>query len=299
MVIKKIIRYIRNPYRLFDKLHMYSDFKWMSDEDFLKLTWRSQYNKKLDLNNPKSFNEKIQWLKLNDKNPEYVKMVDKYEVKEYLQDRIGIEYVTKCYGVWNSFDDIDIESLPNQFVLKCTHDSVSIVICRNKSDFDWKAAKEIINTAMKKNHYYLSREWIYKEIVPRIIAEEYLDDGINDVPLDYKFFCFNGDIKYFKIDYGRFLDHKANYFDLDGNLLPFQMKGELNDITKELVLPEGFSTMVEIAQKLSENIKFVRIDFYQIKDRVIVGEITFYPGSGLSPILPEEWDFKLGDWLDL
>lgn len=276
---------------------------WMPDKIYLKLVYRALMHKNLDLKTPKTFNEKLQWLKLYNHNPQYTQMVDKYEVKKYVAKKIGKQYLIPTLGVWESFDQIDFNSLPNQFVLKCTHDSGGLAICKDKSFFDVASARRLIEKSLKRNYYSLWREWPYKAVKPRIIAEKYMKDSIS-VPeesdlKDYKLFCFNGKVKFFKIDFDRFTDHRANYYDIDGYLLPFGESDYPPNPEKNLDIPDELPEMIVCAEKLAESIPFVRVDFYDVNGQVYFGEITFYPASGFGSFTHEEWDLKLGGWIDL
>lgn len=271
----------------------------LSDDSFLKKRYLRVFGKKLDLKNPKTFNEKLQWLKLYDRNPEYINMVDKYEVKKYISKKIGKEYIIPTLGIYNNFDEIDFDNLPNQFVIKCTHDSGSIVLCNDKSMFDKEKCRNDINKALSKNYYFRGREWPYKNVKPRILIEQYMVDKKNRDLRDYKFFCFNGKVEFFKIDFDRFINHGANYYDRTGNLMYF---GELvcePNFEKKINMPINLDKMIELAEKLSRNILFLRVDFYEIENKIYFGELTFYPASGFGKFVPDEWDKKLGDLIEL
>lgn len=186
------------------------------DKLFLSLLYRVKFKKKLDWKNPKTFNEKINWLKLNDRRPEYTVLCDKYKVREYISKTIGEQYLIPSLGVWDHPDEIDFDKLPNQFVLKCNHDSGSICICKNKDNFNIKKAKEKINKSLKFNYYIKSREWPYKDISHKIIAEEYITDGSNSELDDYKVMLFNGKAHYIRVCFNR-LKENANWYDLNWN----------------------------------------------------------------------------------
>jgi len=272
----------------------------LNDEKYLKLLFESKMNYPLNLNNPKTYNEKLQWLKLYDRKDIYTTMVDKYEVKEYVSNIIGKEYIIPTIGIYDKFDDINFDKLPNQFVLKCTHDSGGIVICKDKNSFDIKSAKMIINNSLAKNFYYLSREWPYKNVKPRIIAEEYMEDKKSKSLDDYKFFCFNGVPKILFVATERQnknLETCFDFYDMDFNHLPIK-NGHPNS-NKKIKKPEKFNEMKKLAGKLSKNIPHVRVDFYEINGRVYFGELTFYHWGGFVPFEPEKWDKELGDMLDL
>ena len=271
----------------------------ISDKAFLKMQYKAEIGKKLNIKNPRSFNEKLQWLKLYGRSPEQRRLVDKYDVKGYVSEVLGEEYVIKTLGVWERFDDIDFDKLPNEFVLKCTHDSGSVMLCRDKSAFDIEAAREKLSRKLKSDLFWHGREWPYKGLKHRIIAEEFLVDSRTNELRDYKFFCFGGKVKCFKVDFDRFISHKANYFDTNGNILPI---GEVvcpPDPSREIEMPINLDKMVEMAEKLSVGYPFMRVDFYEVDGRIYFGEMTFFPASGFGPFTDEEWDNTLGDWIQL
>lgn len=273
---------------------------WCPDEPYLKLLYRLMMGKRLNLGNPQTFSEKLQWLKLHDHKPEYTTMVDKYAVKDYVADIIGKEYIIPTLGVWDRVEDIEWEKLPNQFVLKCTHDSGGLVICKDKSVLDKTAAVKKLKAGLKRDYYKVFREWPYKNVPKRIIAEQYLEPDPDVIDLrDYKFFCFNGQVKFFKIDFNRHIEHHANYFDVYGKLLPF---GEVicpPQPEKQLDIPSNLSQMIKLAELIAIEHCFLRVDFYNNKGQILFGETTFYPSSGLGKFQPEEWDNKIGKWLKL
>ncbi|MEI3434940.1 MAG: ATP-grasp fold amidoligase family protein [Clostridia bacterium] len=280
--------------KLFRKLS-----RLIPDRIYLQIVYFKHFRRFINFNNPKTFNEKIQWLKLNYRNEEYTKLVDKYRVKQYITKLIGEEYVIPTLGVWNNVDDIDFKSLPEKFVLKCNNDSGGIVICKNKKDFDEAKAKSFLKERLKNNGYWYGREWPYKNVKPCIIAEKYMEDSISKDIKDYKFFCFNGSMEFFDIDIDRFIEHRANYYDRNGNFLPFGKTYCPPDYTKKIEMPKNLDKMIELAETISHNTVLSRIDFYEIDGQVYFGEITFYPGSGFSPFTDEKWDYKLGDMIDL
>lgn len=270
----------------------------LSDKQYLKLMFQVRLGKKLDLKNPKSFSEKLQWLKLHDRKPEYTTLVDKHEVKSYISEKLGPEYVIPTLGVWDRFEDIDFDSLPDQFVLKCTHDSGGLVICRDKSSFDKEAAKEKISKCLKHNYYWHGREWPYKNVKPRIIAEQYIEDVSGELK-DYKLMCFNGEVRCSFICSDRFSEKglHVTFFDRDWNVMPFER--QYPSVKKGFPRPHNYEKMVCLAEKLSKDIPFVRVDFYEVNGSIYFGEITFFPGSGLESFDPEEWDYTLGSWITL
>ena len=272
-------------------------YKYLSDEDCLRKIYKKKLNKELNLDNPKTFNEKLQWLKLYNRRPEYTMMADKCAVKQYVTGKIGSEYVVPLLGVWNDFDDIDFAALPEQFVLKCNHDCGSIVICRDKKTFDYDATRKKLTRCLKRNYYWEGREWPYKDIPPKIIAEEYLDSGDGKPPVDYKYFCFRGEPKIMFIATDRGIDTKFDFYDMDFNHLEF-VHGHPN-ANAALEKPEKFEEMRSLATVLSNGIPFVRVDFYNINGRIYFGEYTFFHWGGLMPFVPENWDYTLGSWLTL
>lgn len=299
-LVNKAIRYLCNAnYRFLYNaaLGLYND---MPDKEFLEKKFRAVMGYDLCIESPKTFNEKLQWLKLYNRHPEYTMMVDKYLVRKYIADTIGEEYLIPLIGVWDKFDDIDFASLPNQFVLKCTHDSGGLVICRNKDTLDYKKAKEKINKSLKRNYYLTGREWPYKDVKPRIIAEKYMEDNPDSKELtDYKLMCFNGKVRCSFTCSSRYAKEglKVTFYDTDWQKMPFERHYPAEAVAQEK--PKSYDEMVTLAEKLADKIPFVRIDFYEIKGRPYFGEVTFFPGNGLEEFTPEKWDETLGSWIEL
>lgn len=251
-----------------------------------------------DLDNPKRYNEKLQWLKLNDIHPEYTHLVDKYESKEYVRKIIGAEYIIPTLGVWDTFDEIPFDKLPNAFVLKTTHDSGGVVVCPDKSKLNVKAARRKLEKSLRHNYFYEHREYPYKDVKPRIIAEKFMVDESGSELKDYKFFCFDGRCKMMFIATGRRInDVRFDFFDPDFHHLPFRQGHPWSD--KEIIKPENFEEMVDIAEKLSKGFLHVRVDLYNINGKIYFGELTFFHFSGNVPFEPDEWDYKVGGWLKL
>lgn len=271
----------------------------LSDKTYLRIKYYLMMGKRLNLDNPETFNEKLQWLKLYGRRPIDTILSDKYAVKEYIAKTIGADYVIPLIGVWDTFDDIDFKKMPDKFVLKCTHDSGGIVICKDKNEFDVNAARKIFEHSLKTDYYVYSREKAYKGIPRRIIAEEYKEDGETKELRDYKFFCFNGEVKFFKIDFGRFTDHHANYYSPEGELLDLVETSYPPNPQANISLPCSLKKMVELANLLSKEIPFVRVDFYEVSGKVYFGEFTFSPAGGMTPFEPEEWDRRIGEWVVL
>lgn len=269
------------------------------DKLYLQLKYRLLFGKWINWNNPQSFNEKLQWLKVFNRKSEYTSMVDKYEVKRYISNLIGEEYVIPLLGVWDRFDDIDFDLLPDQFVLKTTHSggSTGVIICKDKRMFDIQKAKAATEYSLKSNVYKTLREWPYKDVKPRIIAEEYMSDGVHSVLLDYKFFCFNGDPKVMLVATGRDESVCFDYFDMEFNHLPFQQGGP--NSSQSISRPENLDEMIRLVKILAKDIPHVRIDLYDVNGRIYFGEFTFFDSSGMSKFEPEEWDYILGSYIKL
>ncbi len=274
-------------------------FQLLSDKSYLKLIYRLTFGKQLNLKNPVTFNEKLQWLKLYDREPRYTQMVDKYAVKEYIAQTIGQAYVIPTLGVWDSFDEIDFDALPDQFVLKTTHDSGGVIICTQKDRLDRQKAKEKLEKALKRNFFYFGREWPYKAVKPRILAEKYLIDPSFGELRDYKFFCFNGVCKCMKVDFDRFIQHRANYYDPQGNLMDLGEAVCPPQMDRGILLPQTKDQMLRLAQQLSKDIPFLRVDFYDVGGKIYFGELTFFPASGFGAFTEEKWDTILGQWIQL
>ena len=256
------------------------------------------------MDNPVSFQEKTQWLKLHNTDPLYSTLVDKYEVRKYVADRIGAEYLIPLLGVYDRFEDIDFDKLPNQFVLKTTHDSGSAVICKDKSSFDISKARKKINKSLKHNYFYKGREYPYKNAVPRIVAEKFMtDESCHGEQLpDYKFFCFNGKPEMLYVAEGRFSKEGARFtfFDMDFNHLPIYEKGHISETHHELAAkPSCFEEMKEIVNRLCFEIPFIRIDLYTINNKIYFGEYTFFQDGGIIDFTPDEWNYKLGEMIHL
>ena len=297
--MKKIKKYIKRPRLFIIFLFSKFKFKFLSDKFYIKIRYKNTFDKKIDFSNVKTFNEKLQWLKLNDRKDIYKIMVDKYKVKEYVSNLIGEEFIIPTIGVYDKFEEIDFDNLPNQFVIKCNHDSGGLIVVKDKTKLNIEEAKKIVNKSLKRNYYYFGREWPYKNVKPKIIIEKYMEDKKLKELRDYKFFCFNGKVKIFKIDFDRFKNHKANYYDINKNLLPFGEVACPPDFNKELIIPNNFKKLIELSEKLSANIAFLRVDFYEVNNKIYFGELTFYPNSGFGKFCPLEWDLKLGDMLDI
>ncbi len=272
----------------------------LPDQAYINLKYFYHFKKLPNLKNPQTFNEKLQWLKLHDRKDIYTKMVDKYEAKKYVGELLGEEYIVPNYGVWDSFDDINFDELPNQFVLKCTHDCGGLVICRDKAKLDIEAARVKINKCLKTNYFWECREWPYKNVKPRIIAEKYMAEDFNNGLIDYKFYCFGGKVKFLYVSEG-LENHetaKISFLTPDWEFADF---GRL-DYESHSKLPEkpkNYKKMIEIAEALSKDNAFLRVDLYEVEEKIYFSELTLTPASGLMPFNPSIWDKKLGDLVHL
>ncbi len=313
---KNINKLIKNPSFLFFALSSRGLFNWINDEQYLKIAYRIAIGRKLNLKEPKTFNEKLQWLKLYDRNPEYAIMVDKYECKKYVEKRIGKEYIIPTLGVWNNYEEIDFDKLPKQFVLKCTHDSGGIIIVRDKSQFEKKKVEKKIKKCLNKNFFYGGREWPYKNVKPRIIAEQYMentreyieqhrnsnfinDNSVNGL-IDYKFYCFNGEPRFLYISQGLENHNTAciSFVSLEWKKMPFYRK-DYREFVELPPKPLHLDQMIDICKVLSQGLKFVRIDLYEINEKVYFSEITLHPCSGFMPFNSVKYDKEVGDLLVL
>ena len=296
--VKTALKLLKTPGKMVAPLAQKGFFDWMSDEAFLKLRFRAEMGYKLDLENPRTYNEKLQWLKLYDHNPLYPQMVDKYRAKEYVASLIGKEYIIPTLGVYDSFEEIDFEKLPGQFVLKCTHDSGSIYICRDKTCMDRERAERILKRGLKKNPVRYGREWPYGQVSPRIIAEQYMEDESRQELKDYKIFVFSGKAAMIQVDYGRFSRHMRNLYSLDWEYLNAAITYP-SDPQHVIPRPEKLELMIELAERLAQNLPHVRVDFYSIESRIYFGEMTLYHGAGFEKFKPAELGLRLGELLVL
>ena len=298
--MNKIAKAIRNPFLVYSYAARKGLTDWVPDGPHLKAMYRAELGKRLNLDAPVTFNEKLQWLKIHNRNPLYTTLVDKYRVKKWVAERIGAEYVTKAYAMWESVDDIDITGLPEQFVLKTNHDCGGIAICRARSEFDLEAAKEKLAKHLRANFFWWGREWPYKDVKPCVFAEQYLDPSEPGGDLyDYKLFRFTDGRLATLAMTERYTDGvlSKSFFNDDWHALPI---GEGGHPTRPgLVEPDVFERMKEIADKLGEGMPFVRVDFYESDGGLYFGEMTFYPNSGFEKLDPKEWDGAFGSWIDL
>ena len=269
----------------------------LPDKAYVWLDFIRNLHRIPDLRNPSTFNEKLQWLKLYNHDPSYPKMADKLAMRGFVEKKAGAGHSVPVLGVWDCFDEIDFSSLPDTFVLKCNNDSGHYVICRDKRTMDMKAARKTITEGLKTNYYYQNREWVYKDIVPKVFAEQYLQQDSDDCLWDYKFFCFNGEPKIMYMEKEASESKTEAFFDMEQNYLDLEMDDPRPNVPPQL--PECFDLMRSLAEKLSEGIPFLRVDFFFINGQIYVGELTFYHQSGLTKMKPEIWDLKLGQWIRL
>ena len=299
-IINKVCNFITRPKKLLGIVLNHIAPLIKDDALFIRMKWKLRMDYPLDLDNPHTFNEKLQWIKLHDRKPIYTTMVDKYEAKKYVADIIGEEYIIPTIAVYDRVEHVEFDKLPNQFVLKWTHDSGGIVICKDKSTLDINVAIKKLKKGERSHYYWRSREWPYKNVKPRIIAEQYMEDESGYELKDYKFFCFDGEPKalFVATDRGKKDEEtKFDFYDMDFNHLPFT-NGHPN-ATREIKKPAGFEEMKRIASQLSKGIPHVRVDLYNIKGKIYFGEITFFHWGGMKIFNPREWDYKFGEWIKL
>ena len=294
--MKRIINHLIDRKFLIDYLSTKLT-KCYSDKKYIALKYRLQFGKDIDLINPKGFNEKLNWMKLNYRNPLFTMMVDKYWVKQYVGEKIGQNYVVPCYGCWKSVDEIEFEKLPEKFFLKSTHDSGGGILVDKSVGIDLKRIRKRFNkkTLQGKNWYWHLREYPYKYVEPRIIAEEFLDEGTGHELHDYKFYCFNGEPAYMYVT-NKGANIYENYYDL--KFRPIDISHGYKRVHPEFSKPTNFEKMIELARVLSKGLPFVRVDFFNVNDKLYFGEFTFYDWGGMKP-LNEHWEQSLGDMIKL
>jgi hypothetical protein len=270
---------------------------FLTDKHYAEKRYKSTFGQDLNLKNPVTFNEKIQWLKLYDRNERYIPLADKYEVRKYVEENAGPDILNELYGVFSDVEDIHLDDLPDSFVLKATHGSGWNILCRDKNTLDWDKEKKKLDAWLKLSYYKIGREWVYKKIEPRIICEKYLEPKTDDQLYDYKFFCFNGLVKYIQVDINRYSNHTRCYYDIHWNKQPFSTNYPI--YKKEIDIPKNLDKMISVSEKLSSGIPFVRIDLYSIDAHIVFGEMTFYPGNGFGKFNPPEFDYNLGKNIDI
>lgn len=296
--IKTALSLCKSPIKMMRPLSQNGLLGWMPDKMLIELIYKASFGEKPDLENPKTFNEKLQWLKLYNRRPEYTMMADKFAVRKYIAETVGEQYLIPLLGKWDSAEDIDFEALPNQFVLKCNHDQGSVIICRDKTEFDVGAAKKKLKYKLGKNHYKSLREWPYKNIKPCIIAEKYMQNSSDDEELtDYKVLCFNGEPKLIEYHLGRFGKHTQDIYDTDWNKTDINQPDiPMSDFVAEK--PAILEEMLCCSKKLAQNIPHVRVDWYYTGGRMYFSELTFFDASGFDSF-NGSYDELLGNWLQL
>lgn len=295
-LLEKIVYGIQNPRLVALQFIGDSFWKKIDDEHFLKFQYKAWMHQKLHLDPPITFNEKMQWLKLNDRKAIYSTLVDKYEVRKYIEDKIGGAFLVPLLGVWEKGEDIDFSKLPNKFVLKPTHTSGNVFICRDKSEIDETKIRDMISTWMARDYYWGNREWPYKNVRPRLIAEKMIDANI----MDYKFYCFNGEPKLLYLSQG-LEDHSTasiSFFDLELKRLPFG-RSDYKPFTNDVEKPVNYEEMLRIARELSQGFKFLRVDLYSVAGKTYFSELTFYPCAGYMPFEPKEYDKIIGELINI
>jgi len=299
-LFSRMLNCVRHPHRLALSLISRGYLNWLPDRPYVKLQYWGTFGKRLNLKHPVDYCEKLQWIKLYDRQSEYTRMVDKFTAKDFAAERIGAEHIIPTLGVWDRVEDIDFDALPERFVLKTTHDSGGVVICKNRREFDIAAAKAKLDSSLKRDFYRFTREWPYKNVKPRIIAEEFIEDKRCGELHDYKFYCFNGECKIMLVisDRENPDGFKVDFFDMDKNFL--EVKFEHQDQSKiPPALPDTFDEMRRMAEVLAKGIPHVRVDFYDIEGQILFGEMTFFSSSGFNPFCPEEWNIRAGEWIRL
>lgn len=295
MILNKVIKAFRKPKIVLIYIIVKLGFLF-PDKLYLEIVYRLQMGKKLNLRNPQTYNEKLQWMKLYDRNPMYTIVVDKLKSKDWVAERIGEEHIIPFIGVFDKWEEIDFDKLPNQFVIKCTH-NCGVVVCKDKVTFDVVQARKKIMKSMKSSYYMKWREWPYKDVSRKILIEKYMVDESGTELKDYKFFCFGGEPKLFFIGSDRNTDVKFDFFDTEFNHLPIRNGHDNTD--KKLLKPDKFEEMIEISRKLSQGFPQVRVDLYNVNGNIYFGEMTLFHFAGIVPFEPEEWDYKLGSWINL
>ena len=299
-LFKKCFKYVFNKDYRYDINRALGFYNKMPDDEFLKRLFKSKLKYDLDLNNPKTFNEKLQWLKIHDRNPEYTTMVDKYKVRKYIADTIGEQYLIPLIAVYDKVEDIDFSKLPQKFVLKCNHNSgVGMCICKDKSKLNIRKVKKGLKKGLKQDYYLTGREWPYKNVERKIVCEKFMEDKDSPDLKDYKFMCFNGEVKCVFVCSNRFSKDglRITIVDKNWNVLPVKRPSHKTEDMIEK--PKNYQLMLELAEKLSKDIPFIRVDFYEVNGKVYFGELTFFPGNGLEEFEPEEYDRILGDYINL
>lgn len=289
----KIIRQYDNALQFYYKL--------FTDEKLIKKRFKKEFGQDIDLSNPVTFSEKLQWLKLNWRSSIATSCVDKFAVREFIKNKIGSQYLNELYGVYDSVEEVNTDILPKSFVIKGTHGSGFNLIVKDKEKVDWSSYKNTMNRWLNINYFWKNREWVYKDIKPRIVVEKFLNEKGSDGSLtDYKFYCFNGIVRFCQVIRGRGVNETIDFYDNNWVLLPFTGLRKMPNSNKEFKKPAKFEEMIELAETLaSSNFPFVRVDFYYVEEKIIFGEMTFFPMSGYGRFYPDVWNRKIGDLLSV
>lgn len=273
----------------------------LPDKTYIRLVFKGRVGYSLDLDNPTTFNEKLNWLKLNYHKNIFTKMADKYEAKLIVSDKLGEDYVIPTYGVYKSFDEIDFDTLPNEFMMKVTHDSAGQIVCRDKTKLDKKQARKTIEKALKQNYFLYNREWPYKNIPRRIIVEQFVPQLGNDNSIEYKVSCFNGKVKFVTVCEGpahEEIERRHNdHFDIDGNRIPFE--ATFKAAPHVTYPPKCMGELIRLSEILAKDTPYLRVDWYDVNGKLIFGEMTFYTWGGFCMFEPKKYDKILGEWLTL
>ena len=274
----------------------------VNDEEYLKSCYKVRFGVQLNLDNPQTFNEKMQWLKIHNRDERYTNLVDKCKVKEFIKESIGEKYLIPTIDVWDNPDKIDFDVLPNQFVLKCNHNSgLGMFICKDKNSINQRHIVSELKKGLRQDYYIINREWPYKNVQRRVIAEEYIKDPSNKDLKDYKVFVFNGVARFVQVDIDRFSNHKRNFYSREWEYVPFTtLYPTAPDVS--IAKPEKLDELLTLSEKIAYDIgipPFLRVDFYIVANQILFGEITFYHGGGNEQFYPEEYNRKLGDMIML
>lgn len=302
-IIKRYSKYFTDPYYSFGHLLRIHYPNRMSDKYYLKCFWYEKMGYKINISSPRTLNEKLQWLKLNDRNPIYPILVDKYEAKKWISDNLSPDLVIPTYGIFDSFDEIEWSSMPEQFVMKCTHDSGSTIICKELEQFDVDAARKLIESHQKMNFYWWAREWPYKHLKPRIICEKLLICNDGRIPNDYKLHYIDGELQFVYVSYDRGGVNDRCVYDRNWNRLPFVWVDESNYRdgmnTSEVPRPVTLEKMIKYGDMVSKNMSYVRVDFYEVDGHLYMGEITLYHGGGFDDFFPKSYDLYFGQRMSI
>lgn len=298
MNIRKSLSNIELISSFYDKLREFLLKNVYSDERIINKRFKKRLGRSVNLDSPEKFNDKIQWLKLNWYDPLGTICADKYNVRNYVKEKIGKEYLNRLIEVYDSVKEIDINKLPKSFVLKATHGSGYNIVCKNKELMNWNQEFRKMRRWMRTNYHWRNREWVYKDIKPRIICEQYLSDIDGNPPMDYKFFCFDGKPKMIQVDFNRFSNLKRNFYDIEWNFLDVEIEYS-SDKSIGLEKPENLEEMLDLSKKLSEGFPHVRVDFYNVDGKIIFGELTFFNEAGFGKFYPPEFEIELGKCLNL